>query len=84
MCVSFMTLGQLQVPTICSRLSDLSTNQLCNYHAPGYWRLLDLDYRDQVFQMVLTLLEEEDWSYKRVPLHAACEKLKELEPGLVL
>ena len=48
---------------------------------PGYWRLLDLDYRDQVFQRVLTLLEEEDWSYKRVPLNAACQKLEELEPG---
>ena len=51
--------------------------------ATGYWRLLDLDYRDQVFQMVLTLLEEEDWSYKHVPVNAACEKLQELEPGLV-
>ena len=48
---------------------------------PGYWRLLDLDYRDQVFQRVLTLLEEEDWSYRRVPLNAACQKLEELEPG---
>lgn len=48
----------------------------------GYWRLLDPDYRDRVFQMVLTLLEEEDWSYKRVPLNATCEKLEELEPGL--
>ena len=46
----------------------------------GYWRLLDLDYRDQAFQRVLTLLEEEDWSYTHVPLNAACQKLEELEP----
>ena len=57
---------------------------ITDYATAGYWRLLELDYRDRVFQMVLTLLEEEDWSYKRVPLNATCEKLEELEPGLAI
>ena len=48
----------------------------------GCWRVFDLDYRDRVFQHVLTLLEEEDWSYRSVPLEATCNRLEELEPRL--
>ena len=44
--------------------------------------MFDLDYRDRVFQHVLTLLEEEDWSYRSVPLDATCSRLEELEPRL--
>ena len=50
----------------------------------GYWRVFDLDYRDQVFQHILTLLEEEDWSWKSVPFEKCCEKLKDLEPSFAL
>ncbi|XP_019854496.1 PREDICTED: sister chromatid cohesion protein DCC1-like [Amphimedon queenslandica] len=50
----------------------------------GYWRVFHLDYRDQVFQSILTLLEEEDWSWKSIPLQETCQKLEELEPPFVL
>lgn len=46
----------------------------------GYWRVFDADYRDRVCQYILTLLEEEDWSYKQVPLEQTISKLEELEP----
>ena len=71
----------VDVVTFTGLLLTRNTHAIYSTHQhAGYWRLLDLDYRDQVFQRVLTLLEEEDWSYKRVPLTAACEKLEELEP----
>lgn len=50
----------------------------------GYWRVFDLDYRDQVLQSILTLLEEEDWSWNSVPLLQTCQKLEELEPAFVI
>lgn len=50
----------------------------------GYWRLFDLDYRDSVFQHILTVLEEEDWSFRVVPLEATCQKLEELEPRFAI
>ena len=56
--------------------------QLCISCNTGCWRVFDLDYRDRVFQHVLTLLEEEDWSYRSVPLEATCNRLEELEPRL--
>ena len=55
-----------------------------NFKSIGYWRVFDLDYRDQVLQSILTLLEEEDWSWKSIPLQQTCQKLEELEPSFVL
>ena len=45
---------------------------------------MDLDYRDELVQHVLTLLEEEDWSWKKVPLSSCCEKLSELHPPFAI
>lgn len=50
----------------------------------GYWRVFDLDYRDEVFQHILTLLEEKDWSWKMVLLDMCCESLSELHPPFVI
>lgn len=46
--------------------------------------MFDPDYRDRVFQSILTLLEEEDWSLKQVPLERTSEKLSQLEPRSAL
>lgn len=46
----------------------------------GYWRLLDVDYMDQSFHHILTLLEEEGWSTDNVPLVQCAGKLEELQP----
>ena len=46
--------------------------------------MFELDYRDQVFQSIVTLLEEEDWSWKKIPFEKCCEKLKELEPPFAI
>ena len=50
----------------------------------GKWRLLDLDYRDKVFQTILTLLEEKDWAWQSVPLQGCCDMLAELEPSFII
>ena len=50
----------------------------------GYWRVFDLDYRDEVFQHILTLLEEKDWSWKMVPLDMCYESLSELHLPFVI
>ena len=39
-----------------------------------------MDYRERVFQQVLTLLEEEDWSHTCVPLEPCCHRMASLEP----
>lgn len=54
---------------------------LCLPVSAGYWRCLGLDYRDSVLQHVLRLLDEQGWSYKRVPVHATCHLLRDLEPA---
>ena len=46
--------------------------------------MLDVDYRDEVMQQVVTLLEEQDWAWSRVPLEECCEKLSELHPPFVV
>lgn len=46
----------------------------------GYWRVLEADYAEQAVQHILTLLEEQDWHWTRVPLSATCHHLKELLP----
>ena len=48
--------------------------------AGGEYRILDPDYRDRVLQRLFSLLEEEDWSFKAVPLERCCSLLAELEP----
>jgi sister chromatid cohesion protein DCC1 len=63
-------------------MSALQQLQAC--HIDGYWRVFDLDYRDQVFQSILTLLEEEDWSWSEVPLRECCDKLSQLEPTFAI
>lgn len=50
----------------------------------GHWCLLELDYRDRVFQFVLTLLEELDLNHRHVPLDLVCSKLEELEPRFAI
>ena len=50
----------------------------------GKWRLLDLDYRDKVFQTILNLLEEKDWAWQSVPLQECCDMLAELEPSFIV
>ena len=47
---------------------------------PGYWRLLNTDYKEMVVVRILTLLEEMDWSYEAVPMKECCDILEELEP----
>ena len=46
----------------------------------GFWRLLDVDYMDQSFQYVLTLLEEEGWNVEHIPLNDCASKLVDLQP----
>ncbi len=46
--------------------------------------MLDVEYRDEVVQQVVTLLEEQDWAWSRVPLEECCEKLSELQPPFVV
>ena len=45
--------------------------------------MFDIDYRDRVFQLILTPLEEEDWKYSEVPLEGCLNKLLQLEPRCV-
>ena len=44
--------------------------------------MLDADYAEQAMQYILTLLEEQDWHWSRVPLNATCLHLHELLPRL--
>ena len=60
--------------------SLMCTKEIHTLLYTGYWRLFDADYRDRVCQYILTLLEEEDWNYKHVPLEQTISKLEELEP----
>lgn len=50
---------------------------------PGYWRILDTDYKEKVVVRILTLLEEMDWNYEAVPMKECCDILEELEPRCV-
>lgn len=50
----------------------------------GYWRCLDVDYRDEVVQAILTLLVEMDWHWTGVPLDTCSDKLSELYPPFII
>lgn len=63
-------------------LGSLEQQQACN--VDGFWRTFDPDYRDRVFQSILTLLEEEDWSYSKIPLEGCLSKLLQLEPSFAI
>ena len=46
--------------------------------------MFDVDYRDELLQHILTLLEEQDWSWECVPLEECCDKLLELHPSFAI
>lgn len=50
----------------------------------GFWRILEIDYREGVVVRILNLLDENSWSYDRVPFEQTCDILKELEPRYIL
>lgn len=43
-----------------------------------------MDYKDKVFQTIMTLLEEKDWSWQSVPVQDCCDMLAELEPSFII
>ena len=47
---------------------------------PGYWRILETEYCEKVVVAILNLLDENSWSYDRVPIKETCDVLEELEP----
>ncbi|XP_028417058.1 sister chromatid cohesion protein DCC1-like [Dendronephthya gigantea] len=50
----------------------------------GYWRILETEYREKVVVAILNLLDENSWSYDRVPMKETCDVLEELEPRFVI
>ncbi len=46
--------------------------------------MFHVDYRDELFQHILTLLEEQDWSWHCIPLEECCNKLSELHPPFAI
>jgi len=49
----------------------------------GFWRLIEHDYQTTAMSRLLTLLEEKEWSWEKVPLIEACNTLAELQPQFV-
>eukprot|EP00112_Aurelia_sp_Birch-Aquarium-sp1_P003692 Seg1415.12 transcript_id=Seg1415.12/GoldUCD/mRNA.D3Y31 product="Sister chromatid cohesion protein DCC1" protein_id=Seg1415.12/GoldUCD/D3Y31 len=54
------------------------------FHLQGFWRVLDISYKEKAFSQVLKLLDEEGWSFEEVPLERASEILEELYPRDVI
>ena len=52
----------------------------CLYPFIGFWRVLDISYKEKVFSQLLKLLHEESWSFEEVPLERASDILEELYP----
>ncbi|XP_065061960.1 sister chromatid cohesion protein DCC1-like isoform X2 [Rhopilema esculentum] len=50
----------------------------------GYWRLLDVSYKEKAFSQILKLLDEEGWEFEEIPLVRTCEILEELYPREIL
>ncbi|CAB4032442.1 Sister chromatid cohesion DCC1, partial [Paramuricea clavata] len=50
----------------------------------GYWRILETEYCEKVVVAILNLMEENSWSYDRVPMKETCDVLEELEPRFVI
>lgn len=48
--------------------------------AAGCWRVLDLDYKEQVFQDILTLVDAEGWEWTKIPLADCCVKMAQIAP----
>ena len=46
----------------------------------GGYRILEPDYKAETVHRILSLLEEEDWDYRVVPVEGCCSKLEALEP----
>eukprot|EP00794_Sanderia_malayensis_P004537 gene4537-5134_t len=52
------------------------------FEIKGYWRLLDIAYKEKAFAQILKLLDEESWKYWEIPLHTTCDILEELYPSI--
>eukprot|EP00057_Strongylocentrotus_purpuratus_P001139 XP_001194603.3 PREDICTED: sister chromatid cohesion protein DCC1 [Strongylocentrotus purpuratus] len=50
----------------------------------GHWRVLDFDYESQVLTHILSLVQENSWSYDEVPLEETLSTLENLEPRPIL
>jgi len=50
----------------------------------GYWRVLDMDYKEKAFSQILALVEEKCWDWHKIPLQFTCDTLEVLYPSFVL
>ncbi|XP_063681104.1 sister chromatid cohesion protein DCC1-like [Bolinopsis microptera] len=49
----------------------------------GYWRVVEHEYKTSAVSRILTLLEEMNWSWEKVPLIQSCHTLADLQPRFV-
>lgn len=51
---------------------------------PGFWQLLEFEYRFKVVSHILQLIETKSWDLDCVPYRESIEYLSELEPQTVM
>ncbi|XP_046856885.1 sister chromatid cohesion protein DCC1-like isoform X2 [Xenia sp. Carnegie-2017] len=50
----------------------------------GNWRIFEAEYRERIVNSIVNLLDENSWSYDRVPIKETCNVLEELYPRFVI
>ena len=50
----------------------------------GFWRMLHFDYECQLLTHILSLVEENSWDFRRIPLRETLDTLENLEPRCAL
>ncbi|XP_033644966.1 sister chromatid cohesion protein DCC1-like [Asterias rubens] len=50
----------------------------------GFWRMLHFDYECQVLSHILSLIEENSWTFHKIPLRETLSTLENLEPRAIL
>lgn len=63
-------------------LQELASMKACLIN--GCWRVLDFDYESQVMTHILSLVQENSWSYDEIPVEETLSTLENLEPRSLL
>ncbi|XP_038057514.1 sister chromatid cohesion protein DCC1-like [Patiria miniata] len=53
-------------------------------HISGFWRMLHFDYECQLLSHILSLIEENSWNFRKIPLGETLDTLENLEPRAIL